>query len=154
MKGGGVSRGSRVPLSYFEKDFFKKPFRIIPWLWKRVLHLVWALYYVYIVDEMTLNMAKLLAVRGRSCWWMSILNQLKEDLKLISWKCKVRLIFVGYSCKWPKIGVNKCLEICANMGRGGGSTPNGKNHLNFLFRLVEHLPKTSHRSEVCSVSRY
>ena len=74
---------------------------------------------------------------------MSILNQLKEDLKLISWKCKVRLIFVGYSCKWPKIGVNKCLEICANMGRGGGSTPNGKNHLNFLFRLVEHLPKTS-----------
>ena len=29
------------------------------------------------------------------------------------------------------------------MGRGGGSTANGKNHLNFLFRLVEHLPKTS-----------
>ena len=74
---------------------------------------------------------------------MSILNQIKEDLKLIFWKCKIRLIFVGYSCKWPKIGVNKCLEIYANMGRGGGSTPNGKNHLNFLFRLVEHLHKTS-----------
>ena len=34
-------RGSRVPLTYFEKWFFQKPFRIIPWLWKRVLHLVW-----------------------------------------------------------------------------------------------------------------
>ena len=44
MKGGGVSRGSRVPHTYFEKWFFlKKTFRIIPWLWKRVLHLVWAL---------------------------------------------------------------------------------------------------------------
>ena len=50
---GGVSKGSRVPYTYSEK-----PFRIIPWLWKRVLHLVWALYYVYIVVEMTLNMAK------------------------------------------------------------------------------------------------
>ena len=57
-RGGGVSRRSRLPLSYFEKWFFKKPFRIIPWLWKRVLHLVWALYYVYIVVEVTLNMAK------------------------------------------------------------------------------------------------
>ena len=28
------------------------------WLWKRVLHLVWALYYVYRVVEVTLNMAK------------------------------------------------------------------------------------------------
>ena len=55
---GGVSRGSRVPHTYSEKWFFWKPFRIIPWLWKRVLHLVWALYYVYIVVEMTLNMAK------------------------------------------------------------------------------------------------
>ena len=50
--------GSRVPHTYSEKWFFWKPFRIIPWLWKRVLHLVWALYYVYIVVEMTLNMAK------------------------------------------------------------------------------------------------
>ena len=57
--GVGVSRGSQVPYTYSEKCFFlKKPFRIIPWLWKRVLHLVWALYYVYIVVEMTLNMAK------------------------------------------------------------------------------------------------
>ena len=50
--------GSRVPHTYSEKWFFWKPFRIIPWLWKRVLHLVWALYYVYIVVEVTLNMAK------------------------------------------------------------------------------------------------
>ena len=55
---GGVSRGSRVPHTYSEIWFFWKPFRIIPWLLKRVLHLVWALYYVYIVVEMTLNMAK------------------------------------------------------------------------------------------------
>ena len=47
--------GSWVPHTYSEKWFF---FRIIPWLWKRVLHLVWALYYVYVVVEMTLNMAK------------------------------------------------------------------------------------------------
>ena len=40
------------------KMIFWKPFRIIPWLLKRVLHLVWALYYVYIVVEVTLNMAK------------------------------------------------------------------------------------------------
>ena len=57
-EGWGGSRGSRVSHTYSEKWFFKKPFTIIPWLWKRVLHLVWALYYVYIVDEMTLNMAK------------------------------------------------------------------------------------------------
>ena len=34
------------------------PLRIIPWLWKFVLHLIWALYYVYIVFEVTMNMAK------------------------------------------------------------------------------------------------
>ena len=50
--------GSCVPLTYFEKWFFQKPFGIIPWMSKRVLHIVWALYYVYIVVEMTLNMAK------------------------------------------------------------------------------------------------
>ena len=58
MKGRGVSRGSRVWHTYSEKWFSLKPLRIIPWLWKRVLHLVWALYYVYIAVEMTLNMAK------------------------------------------------------------------------------------------------
>ena len=42
----------------FQIRILKKTFRIIPWLWKRVLHLVWDLYYVYIVVEMTLNMAK------------------------------------------------------------------------------------------------
>ena len=53
-EGEGVSSATYL----FWNDFFNKPFRIIPWLWKRVLHLVWALYYVYIVVEMTLNMAK------------------------------------------------------------------------------------------------
>ena len=32
-----------------------------------------------------------------------------------------------------KSGVKKCLEICAIKGGGGGSTPNGKNHLKFPF---------------------
>ena len=50
--------GSRVPHTYSEKWFFWKPFRIIPWLLKRVLHIVWALYYAYIVVEVTMNMAK------------------------------------------------------------------------------------------------
>ena len=54
----GASRGSRVPHTYSEKWFFWKPFRFIPWLLKRVLHLVWDPYYVYIVVEVTLNMAK------------------------------------------------------------------------------------------------
>ena len=53
--------GSWVPHTYFEKWFFRKPFRIIPWLLKRVLHLVWASYYVYIAVEVTLNMSKQLA---------------------------------------------------------------------------------------------
>ena len=42
-RGGGLE--CHIPI--LKNDFFKKPFRIIPWLWKRVLHLVWALYYVY-----------------------------------------------------------------------------------------------------------
>ena len=37
--------------------------------------------------------------------------------------------------KWGK----KCLEICAIKG-GGGSTPNGKNHLKFPFWLSDNLP--------------
>ena len=55
MKGGV---GSRVPHNYSEKIIFWKPFRIFPWLLKRVLHLVWDSYCVYIVVEVTLNMAK------------------------------------------------------------------------------------------------
>ena len=50
--------GSWVPHTYFEKWFFRKPFRLIPWLLKRVLHLVWVSYYVYIAVEVTLNMSK------------------------------------------------------------------------------------------------
>ena len=40
------------------KFFFKKTSRIIPWLPKRVLHIVLAWYYVYIVVEVTINTAK------------------------------------------------------------------------------------------------
>ena len=42
---------------FWKKDFFKNHLESFPG-WKRVLHLVWALYYVYIVVEVTLNMAK------------------------------------------------------------------------------------------------
>ena len=58
MKGGGLEGVSSATYLFWKMIFVKKPFRIIPWLWKRVLHLVWALYYVYIVVEMTSNMAK------------------------------------------------------------------------------------------------
>ena len=55
MKRGG---GLEFHIGILKNDFFKKTFRIIPWLLKCVLHLVWDSYYVYIVVEMTLNMAK------------------------------------------------------------------------------------------------
>ena len=58
MRGGGSRGGLECHIPILKNDFCWKPFRIIPWLLKRVLHLVWALYYVYIVVEMTLNMAK------------------------------------------------------------------------------------------------
>ena len=52
MKGGG----SRVPHTYSEKWFFGKPFRIIPWLWKRFALSLG--FILCIVVEVTLNMAK------------------------------------------------------------------------------------------------
>ena len=58
MKGGGSREGLEYHIPILKNDFFLKPFRIIPWLLKRVLHLVWDLYYVYILVEMTLNMGK------------------------------------------------------------------------------------------------
>ena len=55
IKGGG----SRVPLRFFFSNIvFKKTSRITSWLPKRVLHIVGALYYVYIVVEVTLNRAE------------------------------------------------------------------------------------------------
>ena len=65
-------------------------------------------------------------VSGRSCWWMSILNQLYEDLKLMfltETKCKIRFIYVGVNCKRKKVGWK-----------------NGKNHLKFPFWLFDTLP--------------
>ena len=41
---GGVSRAIIV---FFQQYFFKQTFRIIPWLSKRALHTVWALYILY-----------------------------------------------------------------------------------------------------------
>ena len=47
-----LSLPNQLKILYFDLLYFcplgvTKPFRIIPWLWKRVLHLVWAFYYVY-----------------------------------------------------------------------------------------------------------
>ena len=54
----GREGGSRVPLTYFEKMNFSKPFWIIHWVSKRVLHIVWALYYIRVAVEVTMNMAE------------------------------------------------------------------------------------------------
>ena len=83
IKGGreGVSRAINV----FFKNGLSKPFRIIPWLSKRVLHIVWALYYIHIVVDVTMNMA-----RYTSSWHSAAgaaeecqyLNQLQEDFRI------------------------------------------------------------------------
>ena len=54
MKGGGVLHAINI----FRQMLFWIPFRIIPWMSKRVLHIVLALCYVYIVVEVSMNMAK------------------------------------------------------------------------------------------------
>ena len=76
MKGEGLE-GVSSATYIFWNDFFWKPFRITPWLLKRVLHLVWDSYYVYIVVEVTLNMAKWLAV---SVNFEPIIRGLKSDI--------------------------------------------------------------------------
>ena len=47
-----------MPLRFFQKCFLQKTFRIVPLLSKHVLHIVWALYYIHIVVEVTMNMAE------------------------------------------------------------------------------------------------
>ena len=54
MKRGG---GLEFHIPFLKSDFSKKHVESFPDC-ENVLHLVWALYYVYIVVEMTLNMAK------------------------------------------------------------------------------------------------
>ena len=53
--------GLEFHIPILKKWFFKKLFRIIPWLWKRVLHLVWALYYVYVVANVQIQLMYTLA---------------------------------------------------------------------------------------------
>ena len=55
MKGGGSRGGLECHIPILKNYFFKNHLESFP---DCVLHLVWALYYVYIVVEMTLNMAK------------------------------------------------------------------------------------------------
>ena len=71
------------------------------------MHLVWALYYVYIVVEVTMNMAKYFAVSDKSCKRLSIfeliIRRLKNDI-FNGTKCKVCFIYVGFNCKRKKWG--------------------------------------------------
>ena len=93
--------GSWVPHTYFEKWFFRKPFRLIPWLLKRVLHLVWASYYVYIAVEVTLNMSKQPAWQfGEKNFFVKIFR-----VKFFGWKFGVR----GWRVEGPdgRDGVNQ-----------------------------------------------
>ena len=78
---GAIDEGGEGVLSaikVFSNIVFLKPSGITPSLSKCVLHIVWALYYVYIVVEVTLNNEHgyYMAVGGRSSLRMSILNQL------------------------------------------------------------------------------
>ena len=50
---------------------------------------------------------------------------------MIFFKCKIRFIYLGFNCKRKKVG-EKCLEICAIKGGGGGQRPMEKTILNFL----------------------
>ena len=54
--GGGLAVHKRFFLQ--KVQFFKKTFRIIHILSKRALHIVWAVCYIQIVVEVTMNMAK------------------------------------------------------------------------------------------------
>ena len=54
-------------------------------------------------------------------------------------KCKIRFIYVGFNCKRKKVGWKNVWKFVPL--RGGGSTPNGKNHLKFPFWLFENVPK-------------
>ena len=53
MKGGGLA----FHLRFLKNDFFKNHSESFPYCEKRVLHLVWALYHLYVVVEVTMNMA-------------------------------------------------------------------------------------------------
>ena len=78
MKGGGVSRAINV---FWKNDFLKKTFRTIPWMSKRVLHIVWALCYVV---EVALNMTNITSSwqsAARAAEECQYLNQSEEDLK-------------------------------------------------------------------------
>ena len=48
MKGGGLEGVSSATYLFWKMIFFKNHLEFIPWLWKRVLHLVWDWYYVYV----------------------------------------------------------------------------------------------------------
>ena len=48
-------------------------------MWKRVLHLVWALYFVYIVVEVTMNMAK---QKQQQQPWIGIARPSRDEINL------------------------------------------------------------------------
>ena len=89
-------------------------------MWKRVLHLVWALYFVYIVVEVTMN----------NWTWLNILvvgsqraGGLRPSVKCVSY------IYVWFNCKRKMVG-NK---ISRNLCHWGARCLLGKCLLNFHF---------------------
>ena len=60
-----------------------KSSRITPWLRKRVLHIVWALYYVYVENGITMNMAEYGSRRSeqpQNVIFEPIIRRLKSDI--------------------------------------------------------------------------
>ena len=80
MRGG---RGLACHKDFFNFLFIQKPSRITPWLSKRILHIIWALYCVYIVVEVTLNRAEYGSRRSQqpaNVNFRPIIRGLKSDI--------------------------------------------------------------------------
>ena len=65
---------------------------------------------------------------------------------MIFLKCKIRFIYVGFSCKKKKSGVKKCLEILPLRGGGGGGGRLMANailnfHFDFLNTSLTSIPR-------------
>ena len=55
MRGGGSRGGLECHITILKNNFFENHLESFPDCSKRVLHLVWVAYYVYIVVEVNVN---------------------------------------------------------------------------------------------------
>ena len=99
-------------------------------MWKRVLHLVWALYFVYIVVEVTMNNWTWLNILVVGSQWA---GGLRPSVKCVSY------IYVWFNCKRKMVG-NK---ISRNLCHWGARCLLGKCLLNFHFVFFEPFPNIS-----------